>query len=263
MEPIRPRADTSGLGRTAAALGAMVDHIGRPGFADSVGALLVSAAPLEQCILFLFGQAGDARCLYAWHRTQPRDTVRLAQSYLDDGHYRRDPLLARLPPTPDGPHLGFLRREHIDDAWYRGHFFDAVALGGKMAVFDGSVYLNFYSAAGEELSDRAVDHLAGLSGVVCRSIARHLDLTAATGAGGGRVGFLARLLARRAPQLTERERAVCARVVAGFTGEAIALDLGIAASSVATYRKRAYAKLGICSQHELFSLCLDAAAGED
>lgn len=258
MQPIRPPADISGLGRTAAALGAVVDAIGRPGFADAVGALLVGAAPLEQCILFLFGPAGEARCLYTWHRSRPRDTARLAQGYLDDGHHRRDPLLARLPRGAGGPHLGFLRREHIADAWYRGHFFDAVALGGKMAVFDGSVYLNFYSAAGEDLPERAVDHLAGLSGVVCRSVARHLELTGAAADGEhGRVGVVARLLARRAPRLTERERAVCARIVAGYSGEAIALDLGVAASSVATYRKRAYAKLGICSQHALFALCLD------
>lgn len=266
MEPIQRRAEMSEMGRLTGALGGVVEQIGRPGFAESVGALLVAAAPLEQCILFRFDKAGAADCLYAWHRRRPRATAGLARRYVDDGHYRRDPLLARLPRAGDGTHVGFLSREHIDDEWYRGTFFDGVDLGGKMSVFDRSggdaVYLNFYTAAGGGLSDRAVDHLVDLSGLVCRSIARHHQLAARADPGGGRVGFVAGLLARSAPRLTARECAVCARIVAGYSGEAIALDLGIGVSSVATYRKRAYAKLGICSQHALFALCLDAAAGE-
>jgi DNA-binding CsgD family transcriptional regulator len=45
-------------------------------------------------------------------------------------------------------------------------------------------------------------------------------------------------------------------VLAGMTSEGIALDLGIALSSVLTYRKRGYARLGVTSQAELFALCL-------
>ena len=78
----------------------------------------------------------------------------------------------------------------------------------------------------------------------------HVELT-----GRNRVQILRRALAARALPLTDREQDVCARIVAGYSSEAIALDLGLAASSVATYRKRAYAKLGICSQHDLFALC--------
>lgn len=37
------------------------------------------------------------------------------------------------------------------------------------------------------------------------------------------------------------------------------LDLHISESSVVTYRKRAYEKLGIATQNELFALCLDAS----
>lgn len=57
-------------------------------------------------------------------------------------------------------------------------------------------------------------------------------------------------------KLTERELAVCSRILLGFSGEGIALDLNVKVSSVQTYRKRAYAKLNISSQNELFGLCL-------
>lgn len=56
--------------------------------------------------------------------------------------------------------------------------------------------------------------------------------------------------------LSAREAAVCARIVTGYSNEAIALDLGLSFHSVRTYRRRAYAKLRVTSQNELFALIL-------
>jgi len=54
------------------------------------------------------------------------------------------------------------------------------------------------------------------------------------------------------------ERPVCARIVTGHSNEAIALDLGLSFHSVRTYRRRAYAKLNVTSQNELFAQILNA-----
>lgn len=54
--------------------------------------------------------------------------------------------------------------------------------------------------------------------------------------------------------LTGREIDVCARSLSGMTAEGIGLELEIKKSSVVTYRKRAYERLGISSQHELFRM---------
>jgi DNA-binding CsgD family transcriptional regulator len=62
---------------------------------------------------------------------------------------------------------------------------------------------------------------------------------------------LRRRLAQRAPCLTARELDVCALIVAGLSSEGIALELGVSQNTVLTYRKRAYARLGISSQNEL------------
>src|SRR5262249_42727769 len=71
-------------------------------------------------------------------------------------------------------------------------------------------------------------------------------------------GKLAELFASSAPltRLTEREKAVCLRILAGFSSEAISAELGIGLHSTLTYRKRAYEKLGISSQNELFAIAL-------
>jgi len=46
--------------------------------------------------------------------------------------------------------------------------------------------------------------------------------------------------------------------VTGHSNEAIALDLGISFHSVRTYRRRAYEKLHVTSQNELFAHILNA-----
>ena len=57
-----------------------------------------------------------------------------------------------------------------------------------------------------------------------------------------------------------RERAVCARALAGLTVAGIASDLGVKAPTIATLRQRAYAKLGISSLSQLFARCIEQLA---
>jgi len=71
-----------------------------------------------------------------------------------------------------------------------------------------------------------------------------------------RIQELEQRFAARFPALTPREREICARAAIGVSVEGAALDLGIATSSVLTYRKRAYRRLGISSAYELARLVL-------
>lgn len=63
-------------------------------------------------------------------------------------------------------------------------------------------------------------------------------------------------------QLSPREAQVCARILYGQTTTGIALDLGIGAESVMTYRKRAYRRLEIASHRELLCWYLNLRARE-
>lgn len=55
--------------------------------------------------------------------------------------------------------------------------------------------------------------------------------------------------------LTPREKAVACRIAAGMGTDEIAREMGVAPATVITFRKRAYAKLGIGSRAELFARC--------
>jgi DNA-binding CsgD family transcriptional regulator len=65
---------------------------------------------------------------------------------------------------------------------------------------------------------------------------------------------------RSCPDLSKRELDVLRGVLEGLTAAEIAEQMGIKASSVVTYQKRAYARLGISSQRQLFALCLSNQA---
>ncbi len=71
-----------------------------------------------------------------------------------------------------------------------------------------------------------------------------------------RLAELEERFTQRFPELTPRERQVCARAAIGVSIEGAALDLGIGSASVLTYRKRAYQRLGVTSAFELAQLVM-------
>jgi DNA-binding CsgD family transcriptional regulator len=91
--------------------------------------------------------------------------------------------------------------------------------------------------------------------LVSAAVARHCQADAASADPAVK---LEALFASREPlaSLTAREKEVCLRILSGYSSETIAADLGIGLNSAFTYRKRAYQKLGIASQNELFGIAL-------
>jgi DNA-binding CsgD family transcriptional regulator len=58
------------------------------------------------------------------------------------------------------------------------------------------------------------------------------------------------------PDLSKRELDVLTGVLEGRTAQEIGDAMGVKATSVITYQKRAYRRLGISSQRQLFALCI-------
>lgn len=77
--------------------------------------------------------------------------------------------------------------------------------------------------------------------------------------GQGQAGIPQLMLAKlraRCPLLAKRELDVLRGVLEGLTAAEIGDALGIKPASVVTYQKRAYQRLGISGQRQLFALCL-------
>ncbi|MEC3947813.1 helix-turn-helix domain-containing protein [Sphingobium sp. HWE2-09] len=78
----------------------------------------------------------------------------------------------------------------------------------------------------------------------------------AEGAGFNHIALAERIaqrLGRQYPRLTDRERIVCGYTLAGYTAEGISLILGIGISTIVTYRRRAYSRLGVSNANQLIA----------
>ncbi|HEY4204836.1 MAG TPA: helix-turn-helix transcriptional regulator [Xanthobacteraceae bacterium] len=246
-------------------------RVGDAAFPEALMAHLRRIAAVDHCMVFAFTNDRNAQCLvdvgniangndlgeaYAghFHANDPNKEMMFGR---DGG---RDPI--RMPFVP----RGMYRRN------YRKLFFDDAGIVDKYAAalwHDGvCIYTNFYRiTASGRYSEQQVTALHRASPVLAATIARHcqLSLMAKTPEPQD-VGGLLRQTFSKAPlsSLTARERDVCANILLGFSSEAIAGELDISLNSVLTYRRRAYQRLGITSQNELFSIVMTqlAARGE-
>lgn len=162
---------------------------------------------------------------------------------------------------------------------YRAIFSDRSGLDLRVSLMirrQRPIIVNLYFPSGRSLAPASADRLFVLAPAILSAIAAHSQrmaeqktrtstvahLGAPRGESCADSRRLEALLAAHRPDMPTREREVCARTIGGMTAMAIAGDLGISVSTVATYRRRAYQRMGICSAYELVgSLMRSPVAG--
>lgn len=246
--------------------------LGSAAFEHRLLALLNHVVPVDHCVVFTYDEGGGAGHLFTHGKMAPERAARLADDYVRE-YFARDPNFARIAGGDGEDRLIPLDLHQGYDPAYRNHFFDRNDLVDKAStigrVEHGSVYCNFYRMGSSgPYSARDWATLERMLPLATALIAAHYRLLEAGGRPARRgdrpsaTSLVHNIVGQAvAPfdRLTPRERQVCERIVLGYTSVGIGLDLAIAPSSVVTYRRRAYDKLGIRSQNELFSLCLAAA----
>jgi len=148
---------------------------------------------------------------------------------------------------------------------YQDRFYTTVGIVDKVSFLwragETSYYANLYRTHRSGQYTKEEIRLLGASArFITSAIGTHggrKRIDAAMAAGNS-TELLTRLVDRLGDRLTPREQAVLTRIVMGMGTEGIALDLGLAPATIITFRRRAYAKLGITSQAELFARCLRA-----
>jgi DNA-binding CsgD family transcriptional regulator len=236
--------------------------IGRPDFPDILIDTLRRQAGVGHCMVFALSRTGAANCLldagniptgsdlgaaYAgqFHESDPN------RDALFEGEGRAPMVLPAFAP-------------HMYGARYRKMFFVDSGIVDKCAtaiwVGDTCFYVNFYRITAQgRFCDAERARLQTIAPAISASVARHFQQAATATPDQS----LAALFATRAPlsALTPREQEVCHRILLGFSSEAISQALGISLHSTLTYRKRAYERLGISAQNELFGIVLRLLAG--
>lgn len=228
--------------------------IGRSDFPNVLIDTLRRQAEVGHCMVFALSRAGAAHCLldagnipiggdlgaaYAgqFHEADPN------RDALFEGEGAAPIMLPAFAPRMYG-------------ARYRKIFFQDSGIVDKCATAiwtgDTCFYVNFYRIAAQgRFSAAQRERLEAIAPAIAASVARHFQTSAPDQS-------LAALFATRAPlaTLTPREQEVCRRILSGSSSEAISQALGISLHSTLTYRKRAYERLGISSQSELFAIVL-------
>jgi DNA-binding CsgD family transcriptional regulator len=152
-----------------------------------------------------------------------------------------------------------------DDA-YRREFYDSVNIFEEVALCSEiggrRLYVAYYRERAKGHFRRSeIELLAACGQSVFSVLNKQADMARRLGCLNVRPQPLSRdellkkvnaAILEDAPQLTQREAEICAGIILGYTVVGLSLNLGISVNTVATHRKRAYAKLRISSQNELF-----------
>lgn len=259
----------------AARIGALISSMGSPGFGAQFFDLFRDDLDIDQCTVFAFrGSLPPDPLVLEGRSPEMRQCAHsLAQEYRA-GAFVQDPNVSLGKPL-SAPTVHCLNVAEVPDSDYRRRFYDQPRLTHELVVLgqtdDILYYSSFYrSDRNTAFSPYELERMTELADLALKALHRHLELLGGRGlqswkaAGDDRATptaqrrqeLAARLrdvLLSEPYDLTEREAEVCSCIILGFTMLGISLTLGISVNTVATYRKRAYRKLAISSQNELFS----------
>ncbi len=244
----------------------VISAIGTSNFEDSLLSMAHNAAQCTHLTAFstvLSGAgAGMPRVLIAVNCGSAPIARRLASKYLQN-YWNLDP--ANSVPHGDlrsGRRAMLRLHSHeIKNAEYRHDCYRSVGLIDRVSLIralgDEIVRINFYrKTSGGRFSDADLTMVSTLADLAITAIEKHEALRSLPATADPYNRYCKRL-ALESPRLSNREIEVCAQIVLGLRSEAIAHKLGLSVNTIMSHRRRAYAKLRISSQSELFHILLN------
>jgi DNA-binding CsgD family transcriptional regulator len=206
--------------------------------------------------IYLFEATGREDSSLQYYFCEPR-LVDLLPAY-SQRYHNIDPVCDAYSAAPCVSDIAIqrIRPDDIESEGFRRHFYDQAGIVERISIIQrGANAWRVINVARHRstglFSDGEVDALIGLACLVLPMLPlnrRRLEARTPS------VAQVEHRLHDLYPTLTRRESEVCARATVGMSVEATALDLDIAKTSVMTYRKRGYQRLGITSVRELCAL---------
>jgi DNA-binding CsgD family transcriptional regulator len=269
-------------------IGAVTRNVGSPRFGQALFKLFNEAFDIRFYAVFAFVPSSEPRVIVSEGAT-PSDcevASKFAMEYVN-GRYRDDPKVANCDVSRTPVVYRMRSKELADTRGFRG-FLHESRIGYlliQVGALNGVLYsLNlFRDQSGGAFCAKDVIAMRRLSRFVVPAVHRHVDLerdrrpslphpkeylpSAPMSFNTPAMRDHMRQVFLETPyRLSPREAEVCAGIILGYSTVAIGLNLQIAFDTVATHRKRAYKKLGVCSQNELFAryfehvMCMRTAA---
>jgi DNA-binding NarL/FixJ family response regulator len=251
------RAESSPNESWCRAISDVLRGVDTPEFPEQLARVLREIVPLDRAIVYVLRRDDAPLVLYADQPKKSAAAKRATELYCAGG-YRFDPYYrAFLAGTASGfttstGESGVARR------WQRAHH---VAYLSPVSTQACVVALVVRTPGGRAFAPGELDRLRAVDDVLTSALRLHWKTcaerqTLSTGETDGmlRQQVEAALDRFGTCTLTPREGQVVRLLLRGHSTKAAAESLGIAVATTALHRKRAYAKLGVCSQAELFYL---------
>jgi len=253
------------------AVAGLIEQLGTAQFDRRFFLLFQEMLDVEHCAVF------SAKCDYV-----PRTVVaeastdcgrdlaqHLAATYVA-GAYAEDPNFGPAAPVDA---LSVVTKQVCDypQGSYRSFFYEQPGLASELIALgeiDKTVYYVSLSRGQNKrpFSGEDCRRMTNLADFTFRILHKHSRLALGTcsspsSSAADRPRMLHHLKERlllEPGKLSAREAEICAGIILGYTTLGLSLNLGISLNTVATHRKRAYTKLRVCSQSELFLRYLEA-----
>ena len=236
-----------------------IEHLGTGRFAPAL--LQTIDAPVDHLALIHLGENDSVHHICSTNRPG-FNLDEVAQRLYFTLYYRDDPNRGWIQKLDHEVQVVRLLPQEIGNPEYQQLWYTAMGIKDRISVLSkadmGLYCCNFYRMS-QPFSDHEQDEIIKIAPVLSALTTKHTRLAGALSSFQTRESQLQDLQNRLDALdagLTERECQVCSRILLGMTSEGIGLDLEITTQTVQTFRKRAYARLGISSQNELFALCL-------
>lgn len=247
-------------GRLMQALAELVAAAGTPRFSGRFLDALRQVVPIDLCSAFGVQPDGGLRYLFACgdDGAMPGFAEQASQAYLRR-FWKRDRISRQVfSSKADGAPVRVLRQawNAISDPEYRRACYERADVVERLTFYhvgEPRLLASAYRArrnGGFEAEE--CDRLEKIGPVLMAALAKHLEMLEGPASTlRPSPESVAESLLRSDPMLSRREAEVAGALIAGWTQQDICDRSGISLSSVVTYRKRAYGKLGVASRREL------------
>ncbi len=257
--PASATGGTSDARLTARALADLVAAIATPAFPTCLLDALRALAGVELCSVFLRDRGEHVELIFAHGELPgvPGFPLRASHAYAR-GYWRSDRQFSRIAHAPPGVPVVIRRRAcDIADPAYRAACYDRAGVAERISILSPGrpcFAVNGYRTSGSPtFSAQDVERLELHAGLLIAALRQHLRAEAATGPVGDETALAGRL-ATLEYGLSAREAEIVAALMLGETQDGIAAAKQLSATTVITYRRRAYGKLGVANRRDLMAL---------
>jgi DNA-binding CsgD family transcriptional regulator len=251
------RFEVEGIDLTRGGFGGLsqvVDYIGRDGFHGQLLSFLHETVGAEHCATFALNK--EKPKVIGAISLDGHAATKQIDLYLNK-YWRLDPTISAALEQVDRNFATLLRLDvgHLPPSGLRDLVYRKTQISDRVLLSGAGASLSVLrSESSGKFSDAEITRLSAVGGILISIVKKHLELVTRPtdlSAAFSSLQEIMNCIANSPEALPRREVEVCALILFGVSTMGIALRLNIGEETVKTYRKRAYERLGMATQHEL------------